>query len=121
MYIMVNRTEDYWKKISRSIPKLSEDFKKLYLQMISYNPKERPTIEDIFKSDWMKEIQDMNEEELDKLELEVEKEFLNLEKIIEQVKNPEININQQKEKEEDDNKGNKGLNDEYDDENNLYI
>ena len=120
MYIMVNRTEDYWKKISRSIPKLSEDFKKLYLQMISYNPKERPTIEDIFKSDWMKEIQDMNEEELDKLELEVEKEFLNLEKIIEQVKNPEININQQKEKEEDDNKGNKGLNDEYDDENNLF-
>ena len=44
--------------------------------MVSYNPDERPTIEQISKSKWLKEIRDLEEDQLQKLYGEVIAEFL---------------------------------------------
>ena len=49
------RYNDYWKFISTQIPPVSFNFKDLYLKMVSFNPKERPTIQEIFEHPWMKE------------------------------------------------------------------
>ena len=56
--------------------------------MVSFNPDERPTIDEIFKSPWMKEIEDLNEDEYNLVEKEVFKEFQKLENIfLEKCKN----------------------------------
>ena len=75
--------EAYWEKIKSMNEEgnynlnleLSEEFKKLYLSMVAYNPSERPTIKDILESDWLKDINDLNEEEKEKLEEEYRKEL----------------------------------------------
>jgi serine/threonine protein kinase len=46
---------EYWKTISHQIPPVSSNFKDLYIKMVSYNSKERPTIQEIFEHPWMKE------------------------------------------------------------------
>ena len=47
--------------------------------MISYKPKKRPTIIEILKSEWLKEIRILNEDQLQKLEEEIIEEFLRIE------------------------------------------
>ena len=44
--------------------------------MVSFKPSERPTIEQIYNSNWMKEIKEMNDEQLEELENEIREEFL---------------------------------------------
>jgi len=56
-----------------------KNFKELINKMISYNPKDRPTIKEILESEWMKEIRVLNEEQLKKLEVEIIEEFLRIE------------------------------------------
>ena len=76
-YIAAKHFDSYWKEISKIIPKVSEDFKKLYIEMVSYNPDNRPkNIEEIFNSEWMKDIKNMKEEELEKLEEELKEELM---------------------------------------------
>ena len=62
--------QEYWNKIQPLLNvELSDNFKKLYLQMVAFDPGERPqNIDEILNSDWMKEIGDMAtlEEELKK-------------------------------------------------------
>lgn len=53
------------------VSKLSPEFKSLYTSMVAYDPKERPSIDDILNGPWMKEINNLNEEEYEKLEQEV--------------------------------------------------
>lgn len=48
--------------------KLTVEFKNLFIKMVSYNPKERPTIEQILNDDWLKEITNLKEEEFKKYE-----------------------------------------------------
>ena len=62
----------YWKKIG-NIEGLSEDFKTLYLKMVAYDPNERPTIEEIYNDEWMKEIRDLDDTEFQKCEEELKK------------------------------------------------
>ena len=40
----------------------SEDFKNLYFSMVAYEPKTRPEISDILKGDWLKEINELDDE-----------------------------------------------------------
>ena len=60
--------QEYWNKIQPLLNvELSDNFKKLYLQMVAFDPGERPqNIDEILNSDWMKEIGDIAtlEEEL---------------------------------------------------------
>ena len=50
--------------------------------MVAYNPDNRPTIEEILKSDWLKEINNLTQQENDVLEKEVKNE---LNKIYEEI------------------------------------
>ena len=68
-YIAFKYIGTYWNKFSKLIPEVSEEFKKLYIQMVAFKPENRPeNIEEILNSEWMKEIKDMKEEELEQLE-----------------------------------------------------
>ena len=55
--------------------------------MVSYNPHERPTIEEIYNDEWMKEIRDLNEEEFKEYENEFIKELKKREKEVKVKKN----------------------------------
>ena len=54
-FIKYKKYNEYWKFISMQIPPVSSNFKDLYIKMVSFNPKERPTIQEIFEHPWMKE------------------------------------------------------------------
>ena len=78
-YISARLYKLYWKKVKNQIGEISDELKDLYIKMVSFNPDERPTIDEIFKHPWMKEIQDLNESEYKILEKEVFDEFKILE------------------------------------------
>ena len=61
---------------------LSDSFQKLYTKMVSYNPQERPSIEDILNSEWMMEIRDLNNQQMNDLENEIRQEFLKREILV---------------------------------------
>ena len=61
IYIMVKYYDQYWQKL-KSITGISENLKNLYVKMVAYKPSERPTIEEIFNSEWMRELREMNNE-----------------------------------------------------------
>ena len=75
--------QSFWKKMSSRIGKeVSKEFKDLYIKMVAENPSKRPTIEEILKDEWMKEINDKNDKEIEALELEIKEDFLDREKLI---------------------------------------
>ena len=94
---------NFWDKITKmyGIDNLSPEFKKLYLSMVAYNPKERPLIPDILlKNPWINELK-KNPEEYKKLEIEYI-DFMNgLEKQINQKNRSKIEIPEKKEEEEE--------------------
>ena len=47
--------------------------------MITSKPEDRPTITEILKSEWLKEIKVLNEEQIKKLDEEIKKKFLRIE------------------------------------------
>ena len=96
-YIIHNKGnyESYWKEIRGQISKdFSKEFKELYVKMVAFHPSERPSINEILKSNWLKEINDLNENEEDILEKEVRDELI---KIYDDIKdnNKEIKIAEQ--------------------------
>ena len=78
--------EKYWKKISVVINKeeLSTDFKNLYIKMVAYDPKDRPTTDEILNSPWLDEINKKKNEDKESLDNEVKQMLENIykEKII---------------------------------------
>ena len=86
------KVELYWDSIKKQITReFSKEFKELYLKMVAFIPSKRPSIEEILNSEWMREINNLNEEEEKKLESEV-KDYLT--KIYNEIKdlNEEIKI-----------------------------
>ena len=71
--------EEYWSYMSSIGIKenLSENFKNLYIQMIAFNPEERPTINEILQSPWLQEYNNLGEQEKVDLENEVKAELTN--------------------------------------------
>ena len=63
--IIEDKEKEYWNKILPLINniKLSENFKNLYTKMIAYEPKNRPTIEEILAHPWFDEIKNLSKEE----------------------------------------------------------
>ena len=74
--IIRKKIDDYWNKFGNYFNGYSKELKDLYIKMVSFKPKDRPTIEDIYESEWMKELMVMNDEQLTKLENEVKNEFM---------------------------------------------
>ena len=63
--IKENKVQTFWKLIeARTGKKFSPELKKLLIKMLAINPKERPTLEEIYKDEWMKEIISLSENEL---------------------------------------------------------
>ena len=60
-YIIMKKTEEYWDIIDKD-KKVSNQFKELYIKMVAYNPKDRPTINEILNSDWLSDLRNANEE-----------------------------------------------------------
>ena len=81
-YIMGKHYGQYWKLVSGEIKGISEELKKLYNKMVSYRPNERPTIEEILNGDWIKEVRELNENQLKNLEKEILEEFSKREQIV---------------------------------------
>ena len=75
-----NNDSIFWEIIGCGEKELDDSLKELYLKMVSYEQKDRPTIKEILESNWMKEIKDLNESEYKDLEKEVIKEFQEIEK-----------------------------------------
>ena len=84
-FIVNNKDEykDYWKLVEQTVNmKFSENFKKLYVKMIAYNPSDRiKSIDEILNDPWFQDIND--EQDKDKLELEYKE---NISKICENIK-----------------------------------
>lgn len=75
--IIAKQYNKYWKKISGEIPETSQEFKDLFIKMVNFNPKNRISIEEILDKDgWLNEIRKLNNEELEKLENEINNELL---------------------------------------------
>jgi len=84
-FIKEKKYQDYWNILDKAINKvgnLSEEFKNLYLRLVAFNPNERPTIEEIYNHEWMKEIRDLNEEEFKEYENDLINELNNREEIL---------------------------------------
>ena len=62
--IIEDKEKEYWNKILPLINniELSENFKNLYTKMIAYEPKNRPTIEEILAHPWFNEIKNLSKE-----------------------------------------------------------
>jgi len=81
-YIILKQYEAYWNKVKRQLGEISEELKNLYFKMICFDPDERPSIEEVFKHPWMKEVMNMNEIELKELEKDVLYDFNEREKAV---------------------------------------
>ena len=57
----------------------SNEFKNLFIRMVTHNPRQRPTIYEILNDAWMQEINNLNNEELNALENELRNELHNRE------------------------------------------
>ena len=90
-YIRDKKQETYWKilenNLDLNVNDLSEQFKKLYLKMVAYNPKERPTMDEIFNDDYFDDIRVLTNEQLHNLEQEIINEFRIREALIKESKN----------------------------------
>ena len=77
--------EHYWTRFKKKND-LSTEFKDLYLKMVAYKPSERPRIDEILNDPWLKEINNLLKNDLDKYK-ELENEFAHyLDKIEKSIK-----------------------------------
>ena len=76
--IKENSTESigiYWKRLKIFGVELKDEFKKLFISMVAYEPKNRLSIEDISNSDWMKKLNDLKDKQRNWLEKKLKEEF----------------------------------------------
>lgn len=70
--------DKYWKYLDKylGIKNLPEEFKKLFVKLVAYNPEERPTIKEIRNDVWMSDVNNANEEKLTHLREKMIEEFM---------------------------------------------
>ena len=94
--IIEEREDKYWDMIEPIIGKdISEEFKDLFIQMVSNIPENRPTIQEVLIHRWFNSYKEMNEEEKANLEKEIIEEFKSREEIIQDKITDEIKISNQ--------------------------
>ena len=93
-YIIEKNYELFWTSVksNKTNKILSDEFKKLYVKMVAKNPNERPSIEDILNSEWMKELGKLDEDKYKIIENDLREEFLSLRQNIEDDNNEEIEV-----------------------------
>jgi serine/threonine protein kinase len=75
----------YWKIVEPQLkPRgiiLSQEFKDLYIKMVTYNPNSRPNAETVLNHPWFDEIKELkkNKEKMEKIEDEIKQKFIDLE------------------------------------------
>jgi len=77
-YIINNQIDEYWNHLPNGINNLnlSQEFKDLYIRMVSFNENNRPTINQILNDIWFNDLIALNNAQLNQLENEVRNEFL---------------------------------------------
>ena len=82
--IMTKHFGTYWDLFKKTTKTngLSDSFQQLFTKMVSFRPQERPSFEDILNSEWMREIRDLNNQQMSDLENEIRQEFLKREILV---------------------------------------
>ena len=77
-FIRNNLINQYWNNLANEINNfnLSQEFKDLYIRMVSFNENNRPTIDQILNDIWFNDLIALNNAQLNQLENEVRNEFL---------------------------------------------
>ena len=72
-YIKEEKIELYWKILSKiiDINDLTEHFKNLFIKIVTFDPKKRPSIQEIINDVWFNEIRNLNDKELKETEEEL--------------------------------------------------
>ena len=89
-FIISNKLDRFWGRIDSQIQKVSKELKNLFIKMISFQPSDRPNIKEILESEWMKELNDMTQEQKDKLENDIKEEFKKREPIVDILKKQQM-------------------------------
>ena len=65
-YIKQGNIEYYWIKLGQilNVDDLTEEFKNLYIKIVTFEPENRPTIEEIYRDVWFKEIKYLTDKKL---------------------------------------------------------
>jgi serine/threonine protein kinase len=105
--IMTKHFEKYWAAVSSQITGISDELKNLFIKMVSFRPSDRPSIKEILEGEWMKEIREMNDEQLAQLENEIREEFLKREAIVNNATKQQMEV----EEGSSESCGNRGAND----------
>ena len=90
--IISHKDREYFEKITENFENihhinlnLSKEFRDLFLRIVTYNPKDRPTIDQILNSPWMNEINNLSAQQINDVENEVRQEFIHREQILNQI------------------------------------
>ena len=84
MFILIKNKNytKFWEKVQNKhsdFPEISDNLKKLFVNMIAFNPDERPSLDKILSDVWFEEIKNMNENQkygIIKEELEKRKNYM---------------------------------------------
>ena len=116
-FIMTKHIDQYWNEVgkqNKEIKGMSPELKDLFIKMVAYKPNNRPSIDEILKSPWMKEIRDLNDEQLAELENEIKEEFLKREVLVNEGLRQEMEVESQESIELSGNRGASEENDYFD-------
>ena len=77
-HIRNNQIAQYWNHLPNQINNmnLSQEFKNLYIRMVSFDENNRPSVNQILNDIWFNELTGLNNQQLIQLENEVRQEFL---------------------------------------------
>ena len=103
--IMVKHYEQYWNAVAAQITGISQELKNLFIKMVSFKPNDRPSIDDILNGEWLREVRDMNQQQLEQLESEIRTEFLSREEAINNTLKQEMEVENQSSQFMEDNRG----------------
>lgn len=87
--IMTGHLNDYWRHFVNN--NYSQEFKNLYISMVSFNENQRPSIEQILQNNWFDEIRNLNNQQQIQLENEVRNDFIQREEQINILQNMNLN------------------------------
>lgn len=64
-HIKMSKVESFWTLLEKIKGiQVSKEFKKLFIKMVAINPKERPTVGEIYNDEWMNGLNNLSENEL---------------------------------------------------------